>query len=485
MYTKIKRAVSFMTGAVMLCSMSPVPIRFSEPITANAAESDFPAEQTVTKINAEASPTSGKIGDNLTWTLDESGTMTISGTGAMVDSEGRKNSVSMHEHPEEIKSIVIEDGVTSIGNYMFADYKWVTSVTIPDSVTKIGYVAFDGCTSLTDVTIPDTVTTIGGHAFSDTPWVAAQQTNNQGAVVNGILINASQCSGDVVIPDGVRIIGDDAFYRCYELTGVTIPDSVTSIGAESFLYCEKLNAITIPDSVTNIGHYAFKSCSSLKDITLPNSLTYIGVQAFAETPWLAAKQEENPLVIESNILIDGTGCSGEVTIPDGVKRISWSAFSAAKAVTDVTVPASVTTIGNSAFQYCSNLITLTILGNDTRIDDTVFYDCKKMTIRGYAGSFAETYAKEHKIPFEVISELQTGDVTGDGVISIEDAQLALNAYVDIMAGMESTLTAEQFKAADVSGDNIVSIDDAQMILNYYVLNTVSDISTTWGELLAN
>ena len=93
MYTKIKRALAFMTGAVMLCSMSPVPIRFSEPITANAAESDFPAEQTVTKINAEASPTSGKIGDNLTWTVDKTGTMTISDTGAMADTKRQQRSI--------------------------------------------------------------------------------------------------------------------------------------------------------------------------------------------------------------------------------------------------------------------------------------------------------------------------------------------------------------------------------------------------------
>lgn len=76
-----------------------------------------------------------------------------------------------------------------------------------------------------------------------------------------------------------------------------------------------------------------------------------------------------------------------------------------------------------------------------------------------------------------------GDITGDGEIGIEDAQLTLNAYVAIMAELESGLTDEQAKTADVNGDNIVSVEDAQFILIYYVQNTVADMPTAWEEIL--
>ena len=168
------------------------------------------------------------------WKLEGS-TLTISGTGNMPDYDIYKNKAPWYSDRDKIKNVVIEDGVTSIGNYAFTNCSGLTSVTIPNSVTSIGISAFEGCRSLTSITIPDFVTSIGNYAF----------------------------------------------YYCSSLTSITIPNSVTSIGNYAFFYCESLTSITIPNSVTSIGDYAFIFCKSLTSITIPNFVTSLGTNSFA------------------------------------------------------------------------------------------------------------------------------------------------------------------------------------------------------------
>ncbi|MFR6400272.1 leucine-rich repeat protein [Ruminococcus sp.] len=193
------------------------------------------------------------IEDNLTWKLDADGTMTISGTGAMKD----YNYDSPVYRNSDVKKVVIEDGVTSIGSYAFASCSSLTSITIPESVTSIGYDAFSDCISLTSITIPDGVTSIGNAAFYNCTSLTS-----------------------ITIPDSVTSIGNNAFYGCNSLTSITIPKSVTSIGGGTFFDCSSLKSITISNGVTSIGTYAFESCSSLTSITIPDSVTSIGYAAF-------------------------------------------------------------------------------------------------------------------------------------------------------------------------------------------------------------
>ena len=156
-----------------------------------------------------------------------------------------------------VKKVVIEDGVTSIGESAFFYCSSLTSITIPDSVTSIGDYAFFNCSSLTSITIPDSVTSIGESAFYG-------------------------CSSltSITIPDGVTSIGNTAFSYCSSLTSITIPDSVTSIGDYAFRNCSSLTSITIPNSVTSIGNNTFRLCKSLTIITIPDSVTSIGESAF-------------------------------------------------------------------------------------------------------------------------------------------------------------------------------------------------------------
>ncbi len=207
---------------------------------------DFINIQAINPDDCEPTPcliASGTCGNSITWELSCESVLTISGNGEMPNWSSPQNG-PWYEYREDITSIFIGNGVTSIGEGAFYECSGLTSVTIPSSVTSIGRVAFYYCSSLTSVTIPNSVTSIEYEAFS---W----------------------CTGlmSVTIPNSVTTIGEGAFYNCSGLTSVTIPYSVTSIGSLAFYNCSGLMSVTIPNSVTTIGEFAFANCSGLTCVT--------------------------------------------------------------------------------------------------------------------------------------------------------------------------------------------------------------------------
>ena len=308
-------------------------------------------------IHYHTTVASGTCGKNLTWTLTEDGTLTLSGTGDMAGYNWNSLSeVPWYPYRSQIVSASIEPGVTSIGSYVFYECSDLASVTIPDSVTTIGSYAFYECSNLISVTIPDSVTTIGGGAFG-------------------------RCSSlsKVTIPDSVTTIGNFAFSGCSSLINVSIPNSVTSIGYGTFESCSNLVSVSIPEGVTSIGNRAFLGCSSLISVTIPNSVTGIGNSAFSECSNLT-----NVSILEGVTVIGEwafSGCSSltSVSIPEGVAVIGKCVFRSCKSLTSVIIPDSVTSIGESAFWWCSSLTSVSIPSSVTSIDNNAFAHCRSLT----------------------------------------------------------------------------------------------------------
>ncbi|MDE6707063.1 MAG: leucine-rich repeat protein [Oscillospiraceae bacterium] len=219
--------------------------------------------------NAGEVVTSGTCGENLTWSFEESTvTLTISGTSAM-ENWGFADPFWYHLH-EDIKKIILEDGVTTIGYGAFYHCSALESVTIPNGVKTIGYATFFHCSALKSVIIPNSVTIIGNNAFT-----------------------ACYALTSFIIPDSVTTIGTYAFTNCDSLTSVSISDSMTSIEESDFYHCFSLEFVVIPDSVTIINNHAFSYCPALESIVIPDSVTTIGRGTF-DCDSLTSVTIENP-----------------------------------------------------------------------------------------------------------------------------------------------------------------------------------------------
>ena len=228
----------------------------------NALRPLNPAVKLVVESGAKLTGGAAGDGSGVTWQLTENTddpstyTLTISGSGAMEDFPFGSYQPWYSFH-DQITSVVVSPGVTSIGQCAFSRFAKLTHVDIADSVISIGWDAFYYCSSLTNITIPQSVTYIGPLAF----------------------FHCTNLSS-ITLSNNITSIGSSAFEDCTNLTSITIPGSVTSIGLAAFCNCTKLTSITIPDSVTTIDLEAFKNCSSLTSITIPGSVTSIGPYVF-------------------------------------------------------------------------------------------------------------------------------------------------------------------------------------------------------------
>ena len=264
--------------------------------------------------------------------LSADGILTISGT----DMPNYSSQSPWYYQRGIIKKVIIETGVTNIGDYAFHGCESLTSIEIPNSVTSIGVLAFSACYSLPSITIPNSVTNIADYAFSNCESLTSATIPNSVTSIGKSTFHNCSSLTSIAIPNSVTNIGDNAFSDCSCLISVTIPNSVTSIGSQAFYECSGLTSVTIPNSVTSIGNHAFYGCKSLTSIIIPNSMTSIGNYAFYDCSSLTS-----------------------VTIPNSVTSIGNYAFYGCSKLTSITIPNSVTGIGSYAFYGCSGLTSLT------------------------------------------------------------------------------------------------------------------------------
>ena len=309
---------------------------------------------------------SGTWGD-LSWTLDNAGLLVISGTGDM-NNFNNNSEEAWHLYKNDIISVAIQSGVTSIGINAFLGCVNLTSVSIPESVTRILNNEFVGCSSLTSIRV--------------------DPKNENYCDQNGVLFDKGMTcltccpggvSGNYAIPQGVTSIDGSAFEGCSKLTNVTIPESVTSIGYSAFNGCTSLTSVNIPEGVTYLGSYAFDSCSSLTSVTILGSVTNIGRSTFSGCTKL--ERILLPLGLTSIGEFAFKNCSslGRVTIPNSVTTIKWDAFHHCDSLNEVILPDSLTSIGENAFAYCGELESVNIPRNLLSIGKAAFGYCSSLS----------------------------------------------------------------------------------------------------------
>ncbi len=375
--------------------------------------------------------TSGTCGENLTWSFDtQTGELVISGTGAM-SNYTYPEAVPWYDHKSSIKTVIIEDGVTSISGYTFKGYTELTSVSFSNSVTSIGTYAFSGCTGIANAMLPNGITSIDAYTFEDCTALTSISIPDSVTNIGTYAFDGCTALTSILIPDSVTNIGACAFKGCVSLESVTLPNNLIEIPASMFSGCTGLESIVIPESVVFIRASAFSGCESLsaanycgtkekwERVTVASGNNYllnsIIIDAFSErpidkmgtcgssvdwvlytdgelvisgsgalsfswskNPWADFKSKIKTLTIESGITSIQSGSFKDfvnlttVSISKNVTSIGYSAFENCTSLKSVTIPAKVRVIEAYLFRGCTSLESVTVLGNINRIEAYAF-----------------------------------------------------------------------------------------------------------------
>ena len=374
--------------------------------------------------------------------LSDDGTLTISGNGNMKDCGNYEND-SWWNVKENIKNVLINAGVTNIGEYAFEYCSNLVSIKIPNTITSIGDYAFDECSSLISIEIPESVTSIAVPAFSSCNSLTSinvSEKNKKYLSDNGVLYTknitelikypAGKKEKEYEISNSVKNIEIGAFNSCSNLTTIEIPNSVTNIETHAFSYCNSLININVSEnnqkymsdngvlytkdktelikypagkkekeyaisnSATNIEIGAFDECSNLTTIEIPENVVNIPSLLYCNSLTDINVSENNQKYLSDNgvlytkdkreLLMYPVGKKErEYIIPEGVKIIGFDAFENCYNLEDVKIPNTVIMIYGRAFSNCINLSSIKISEKVGYIGDFAFSNCinlKEITI---------------------------------------------------------------------------------------------------------
>ena len=349
-----------------------------------------------TVLAAGTEAASGSCGENLTWKLDSAGTLTVSGTGAMA-MYSRVEPAPWYEMADDIKTLIVEEGVTIISATAFRDCSNLNEVRLPNTLLKIGLGAFDSCHSLVRIDIPDSVTTMEPSVFSGCMRLEQVKLPAGITEIDQGMFQGCHSLKSITIPEGVTWIRKGAFVQCNQLETVIFPSTLRVIDSESFNGCRGLTEINIPDGVTQISGWAFENCDGLVTVRIPASVTSLQDGAFRQCSNLTGiwVDENNPHYCSDSfgVLYNKSktvlmelpgGFEGEYVIPDGVREIN--VMDCARLI-KITVPGSVE---DPLFADCENLVSIVYQEGVKRIGQ--LYNCKNMasvTIPASVTSIAE------------------------------------------------------------------------------------------------
>ena len=342
---------------------------------------------------------SGWSGD-LTWALSPEGTLTFSGSGKMKNYT-YKSEMPWYGYLSQINAVVLESGVTSIGDYAFYGMTALKTITIPQTVTAIGSYAFKNATALNGVTLPSKLTKLGESAFygctaltaMDIPaslytvqpytfkncTALASLTFHEGNLMkisDGAFYNTALTT--LVLPDCLSILDVYAFKNCAKLSSITLGSGLTQIREAAF-YGTPIPTIVIPEGVTSIGPYAFKNCTRLVSMDLPSTLTSIGEASFYACTALESLDLPNAVTKIGNYAFRKCAALMDVSFGTGLVTIGESSFYGCESIVYLSIPSKVTTIGGYAFKGCSDLEIVNLSSALTTLGDSAFHTCTSLS----------------------------------------------------------------------------------------------------------
>ncbi|OUQ24868.1 hypothetical protein B5E77_12960 [Lachnoclostridium sp. An131] len=360
-----------------------------EDVTESAEETEGTETGSGNEDEPETPPFSGVCGAdedhaNLTWVFDEAtGTLTISGTGEMdnytapykdpdpvflladeTSSENEQDENTGEEDEkdeylppwevlkEDIFTVILEEGVTSLGSYAFYECTALESILLPESLMKLGEYAFSGCYQLNFVEIPSKITSIPEGIFE-----------------------ANEALSDISLPGTITEIGAKAFEYC-GFTQFKVPESVKTIGEYAFYDCLQMKEVFLPEDLENIGEWAFAS-TGLIQIEIPQNITALK-RTFTNCENLEQVILPHGLITLGNETFWKCSSLNTVTLPDSVQEIGFHAFAECTSLADIHLSANLTVIGDGAFYKCIALRTIEIPEGVTLIEREAFRDCENL-----------------------------------------------------------------------------------------------------------
>ena len=270
------RLLAWMLTLTMLCELLPFGAFAQSDVGQQLA---LAAAQSLEEENGEATII-GKCGDNLQWSLSSDGVLTIDGTGKMFDYNSvPPYNISPWYHNTNITTLIVKEGVTSIGDYAFLGCYKISNISFPNSLTSIGYSAFDPCSGLTEITLPENLIYLGGYSLTSGNFSSISIPIGITSIEKYTFANCKKLKS-VSLPDTLTSIGEGTFNQCTSLDSFNIPKNVVDIGRYAFWNCTSLKHIEIPSGIPQINGGTFDNCSSLKSISIPSSVVSIGESAF-------------------------------------------------------------------------------------------------------------------------------------------------------------------------------------------------------------